>query len=348
MQLRESLAGEEDFQLRTCIPVCQHTYYTAKCGRGQPLKRKKKILPAILLALLALLCIGGMELVFCARADPALFERITAPAVAAAEWAGRGIAAAASRTGQAVASGAVAAGGQVRAALSTRRELSPAEEQVQTLFCSQGEEPPTLQTLLALQEAAKPPVTELQRRSDGREILTGGVEMVYYNQKDEAWAQASFGSDPVGTYGCGPTALSMAVSSLTEFDLDPAEMAAWCAEQGYQAAKSGSYLTIVQGTAEAYGLSCRSLPIDDGAGLLEALRCGGVAVALMGPGHFTEHGHFILLHGVTEDGQILVADPNSRENSLTPWDAQLILDELSPSRSGGSPLWLLTEGRSLS
>ena len=62
-------------------------------------------------------------------------------------------------------------------------------------------------------------------------------------------------------------------------------------------------------------------------------------MALMGKGHFTNGGHFIVLRGVTLDGRILVADPNSRERSLASWDPQLILDELSASRSNGAPLW---------
>ena len=35
----------------------------------------------------------------------------------------------------------------------------------------------------------------------------------------------------------------------------------------------------------------------------------------MSAGHFTSGGHFILLRGVTLDGNILVADPNSRARS---------------------------------
>ena len=63
----------------------------------------------------------------------------------------------------------------------------------------------------------------------------------------------------------------------------------------------------------------------------------------MGPGHFTRGGHFILLHGVTLTGELLVADPFSRENSLMTWTPETICAELSPSRFNGSPLWLLTK-----
>ena len=119
-------------------------------------------------------------------------------------------------------------------------------------------------------------------------------------------------------------------------------MADWAARAGYAAPGSGSYLSIVRGAARQYGLSCDSLGGECDAETLEqALSTGGVVVALMGPGHFTEGGHFILLYGTTLTGQVLVADPNSRENSLTVWDPNVILSELSESRGDGAPLWVL-------
>ena len=65
----------------------------------------------------------------------------------------------------------------------------------------------------------------------------------------------------------------------------------------------------------------------------EELLSGKVLVALMGPGHFTNRGHFILLRGITLDGSILVADPASPERSLTTWDLELILGELGSQKT---------------
>ena len=62
----------------------------------------------------------------------------------------------------------------------------------------------------------------------------------------------------------------------------------------------------------------------------------------MGPGHFTNGGHFIVLRGVTLDGSILVADPASSDRSLTTWELDLILEELSASRHSGGPLWAVS------
>ena len=170
------------------------------------------------------------------------------------------------------------------------------------------------------------------------------MDVVYFNQTDEARAGQKYGSDPLSTHGCGPTAMAMAVSSLTGEAVDPADMAALCVKQGYWCKSHGSYLSIVQGVAETYGLECEALDLatleeDD---LYLRLATGDVAVALMTKGHFTKGGHFILLRGATLSGEILVADPASRDRSLISWDLSLILDELSPSRHDGAPLWMLS------
>ena len=98
----------------------------------------------------------------------------------------------------------------------------------------------------------------------------------------------------------------------------------------------------MQGVASGFGMTCSSpkeLNVDE---LRTRLSSGEIAVALMKAGHFTDSGHFILLRGTTLNGNILVADPNSRERSLQEWDPQLIVNELSNSRTAGAPLWFLS------
>ena len=263
----------------------------------------------VLWGLLALLCIGLTELAVCAYADPALFQRITAPA---------------SQLFQTVRT----------AGAGLLDRLTPEEAPVSQLA---GD--PAISEAPPMEDAN---ITEFAVRAD-REILTGGtVALTYYNQGEEPWASRPFGPDPISGYGCGPTALSMLVSSLTDQDINPEEMAAWAYEHGYCAPGSGSYLSIVEGVSQAYGLSAESVPDLSPGELRQDLSSGHIFVALMGSGHFTSSGHFILLRGVTLDGKILVADPNSRERSLAAWDPEVILAELSQSRSSGARLWRLS------
>ena len=119
-------------------------------------------------------------------------------------------------------------------------------------------------------------------------------------------------------------------------------MAAFAAKEGYCAKKRGSYLSIVNGIARAYGLESKAIDELSVDAVYDALLSGDMLVALEGPGHFTNGGHFIVLRGVTLTGKLLVADPASKERSLMEWDPQLVLDELSASRSNGAPLWVIS------
>lgn len=282
-------------------------------------KKKPKFIGILGLILLALICIAGVELAVCRIMDPPLFRKIIQPAVHLAQSIqdrGEDLV----RHLQHIAQGP-----------QEQAELVPASQPV-----SQEIQEPEEDDSSILQD---PAITQFSQRQ-GYEVLTGGVvELIYFNQGEAPWADARFGPDPISGFGCGPTAMSMVVSTLGTEVVDPAQMAQTAYELGYCAPGSGSYLSIVEGLAQNFGLeaySCEELSPDD---LCQRLAAGQLLVALMGPGHFTSGGHFIVLRGATLTGQVLVADPNSRERSLALWDPQLILDELSSSRASGAPLW---------
>ncbi|WP_312939079.1 C39 family peptidase [Oscillibacter sp.] len=300
------------------------------------MKRNSHLKKVLAISVLAVVCIGTAELAVCRVADPALYERIMDP-VRRTVSSGWTLASDGARTVyDAVSDGASWAWDKTSSAVTgvLRKDGEDLESQA---VLEPDEKPAPL---------ADPAATTLEQRETG-EILTGGNrEIVYYNQTDDAWSDQPYGRDTLGAYGCGPTCLSMAVSSLTDQAVDPEEMARWAAENGHWARRSGSYLSIVNGAAAAYGLEAESLPNCDAERLRLELAAGKMAVALMTKGHFTNGGHFILLRGATLNGGILVADPSSRERSLAVWDPQLILDELSKSRSSGAPLWILSPANS--
>lgn len=291
---------------------------------NQPGRGKRKTRTIVLLAVLALLCVGGAELAACRYFDPALYNRITEPVrqgVQALRGAGRQ---------------AVSAVSGFFARLAPEAPSAPeapaAEEELQLQLAAE----PLIEEDLP---AVDPAITEL-KDEDGVERLTGnGISTVYFNQGEEPWASQPYGTDDIGGYGCGPTAMAMVVSSLTGQIVDPAAMAQWAYENHYWASKSGSYLSLVPGAAEAWGLSCESMTDRTPEAVRSALLGGKLVVALMGPGHFTQNGHFIVLRGITLSGEVLVADPNSTERSLAAWDPQLVLDELSSNAASGGPLW---------
>ena len=185
------------------------------------------------------------------------------------------------------------------------------------------------------------------READGQEydedILLGRdgeIQMVYYNQLDERWKEEPYGQDKIGTHGCGPTSMSMVVSTFTGTNVDPVEMAEWSYENGYYCPGGGSYHSLIPKAAEHWGLSVdMSLEAEDVA---DALAEGKLVVALMSKGHFTKSGHFIVLRGITPEGRVLVADPASLKRSNQEWDLSLILSEAKQRVGAGGPFWAIS------
>ena len=308
--------------------------------------RKKTIFLSILLALI---CICTVELIVCSRYDPQLYHTITDP-----------IATTVSNTITSVSDVASNIKNQIDSAIREAKERRAAEEMEKARLeaeqaadaNNEGTSPAaerlemaqiaTAPLLLSSSAICDPAVTQLLTVDD-QNILTGGVfDVVYYNQGDPLWGDLKYGSDKISSHGCGPTAMAMVVDSMCDTPTDPYTMAQWAVSNGYWARRSGSYHSIVIGTATGFGLAAESFPSRDAVTLQDALLSGKLLVALMGPGHFTQSGHFIVLRGVTLSGEILVADPSSLDRSLTAWDAQLIFDELSRNTAEGGPLWVIS------
>lgn len=168
----------------------------------------------------------------------------------------------------------------------------------------------------------------------------GATEVVYFNQTDARYANKPYGTDNIGGYACGPTSMSIVVSSLTSDIVDPVEMSQWAYQHGYWCSKSGSYRTLIPGAAKAWGLPVEGCSPSEPQRILDALSNGKLVVAIMSKGHFTRSGHFIVLRGV-QDGKILVADPASYKRSNQSWDLSIILNEVSKLSGAGGPFWII-------
>ena len=168
----------------------------------------------------------------------------------------------------------------------------------------------------------------------------GATQVVYYNQLDKRYASKPYGTDDIGTYGCGPTCMAMVVSSLTSETVDPVEMACWAYENGYWCSRSGSCHSLIPGAAKEWGLPVQGCGKTEGQRIVDALSQGKLVVAIMLKGHFTSSGHFIVLRGV-ENGKILVADPANYTRSQQAWDLSIILNEASGRAGAGGPFWII-------
>ena len=156
------------------------------------------------------------------------------------------------------------------------------------------------------------------------EWRTGEVPFLY--QTDPQWASHPYAGGTVEKNGCGPTCLSMVYVALTgRDDLGPAAMADFSERNGYTTDGMTAWAFMSDGAAEL-GLASEELPAS-AAAVREALLAGRPVICSVGPGDFTTTGHFIVLAGLTEDGEVIVHDPNSAERSSRPWDLERVLGQ---------------------
>ena len=146
-------------------------------------------------------------------------------------------------------------------------------------------------------------------------------------QWDKRWGYEEYGDGMIAFTGCAPTCLSMAAIYLTgDTALDPLFIASKAQTEGYYVEGVGSDWSIMTAFAAELGLDAKELPLDKNT-VIRCLENGEPVICAMGPGDFTETGHFILLSAVSE-GKIKINDPNSISNSKKLWDFEDISGQI--------------------
>ena len=109
--------------------------------------------------------------------------------------------------------------------------------------------------------------------------------------------------------GCGITCLAMVASYLLD---DPTLTPDILAEQfGKYNTSCGSAWSLFIDSAEVLGLGeVKQVHDWNGGDVEQALRDGCIVISNQRKGVFTKSGHYIVLTGITEDGKVMVNDPN--------------------------------------
>ena len=149
-------------------------------------------------------------------------------------------------------------------------------------------------------------------------------DFINYFQGD--YSNVRYGSGSIASCGCGPTAMAMVLTYLTGENVKPPETASFAARNGHYVWGAGTAWSFFASIAKKYGIGCEKSGPNTNK-LINDLKNGKIMIMSMGPGHFTKNGHFIVLRGITSDGKIIVADPNSRERSKQVWDVGTIIRE---------------------
>lgn len=152
-------------------------------------------------------------------------------------------------------------------------------------------------------------------------------EMPLFIQWDKRWGYKKYGNDVAGLTACGPTALSMVAFHLTDNkDLTPDKIMDFAVKNGYCIEGVGSSWDLISKGSKKLGLNAKELPLVEKT-IVNNLKKGNPVICVVGPGHFTKRGHFIVMYGY-KDGKIMVKDPNSYKNSETLYEFSEIKDEI--------------------
>ena len=137
-------------------------------------------------------------------------------------------------------------------------------------------------------------------------------------QWDTRWGYQSYGSGLIGYTGCGPTCLSMVALYLTgNPDYDPATIARYAEQEGYYVSGSGTSWDLMDTGCQHFGLASEDVMFEEHQ-MAALLQEGKPLICVLGPGDFTDAGHFIVITGYTGEG-FTICDPNSPLRSAQIW-----------------------------
>ena len=149
------------------------------------------------------------------------------------------------------------------------------------------------------------------------QVTEGGIPL--FLQWDERWGYETYGSDMMAITGCGPTCLSMVVCGMeSSAEWTPLKVARYADEHGYYVEGSGTAWKLMTDGATELGLKPQQVELSEKA-IRSQLKEGHPIISSMGPGEFTDQGHYIVLVGINPNGTIQIRDPNSRIRSEREW-----------------------------
>lgn len=170
-------------------------------------------------------------------------------------------------------------------------------------------------------------------RLTSRLVTAMNKKPVSYLQTDSRWAKKPYRvpgeNSTIGSAGCGPSCAAMLISTLTGKTYTPEDACQWSVDHGYKALNQGTYYAYFEPQFAAFGISCKMLNWENTYGkpnhpnhekVVEKLKEGYYAIALMNKGLWTSSGHFVVLWW--QDGKVRINDPASTKDARINGDIQ--------------------------
>ncbi len=146
-------------------------------------------------------------------------------------------------------------------------------------------------------------------------------------QWDSRWGYVVYGNDTISLSGCGPTCLSMVAVGLTgNVKWTPVRVARTAQAGGYYVEGTGTAWTLMYEGCKQMGIKATEIGLSKETMIAE-LEAGHPIIASMGPGDFTDNGHFIVITGY-KDEKFTINDPNSMRNSSKGWSYEDIKGQI--------------------
>lgn len=147
-------------------------------------------------------------------------------------------------------------------------------------------------------------------------------------QWDPRWGYMPYGTNgTVGSSGCGPTCLSMAVFYLTgDRTCTPDVITQYSLDEGHYVEGVGTAWALLDNYPTEFGLTVSHPSLSD-ENLKAHLDRGNILICSVRPGDFTSEGHFIVIYGYDENGY-KINDPKCVYRSRLSWTYEQIQDDI--------------------
>lgn len=168
---------------------------------------------------------------------------------------------------------------------------------------------------------------------------------VSYLQTDPRWINKPYRvkgeNATIGGSGCGPTAAAMLIETITGKTFTPEDACNWSMAHGYKALNQGTYYAYFTPQFAEFGIDCQMLNWTNTYGkpdhanhekVVEKLKEGYYAIALMNKGLWTSSGHFVVLWW--QDDKVRINDPASTKDARVNGDIRTF-------RSQAKYYWLI-------
>lgn len=197
-----------------------------------------------------------------------------------------------------------------------------------------NEEQYPIEILLSL--AGNPEMTDFAYgylTSDGS--VTGGFtedeqpeDYPLFLQWDVRWGYMPYGErGVVGSSGCGPACLSMAVFYLTgNRECTPDAIAQYSLDEGHYIDGVGTAWALLDNYPTEYGLTVTHPYISEET-IKAELDKHNILICSVRPGNFTSEGHFIVIYGYDENG-FKINDPKCVYRSRLSWTYEQIKGDI--------------------